>query len=125
MNVRREIDSLDRFLILLNLHRLVAIDIWQAADVVALQTAMQRRARQVRDRGLQAIEAVVQRQERMPPERDDDRLLLDRQHRGSGILRPVQTGDIANTCAETSRTVFWRFGQEVCDAVPGDKCDGS
>jgi hypothetical protein len=30
----------------------------------------------VRDRGLEAVEAVVERQERMPPEGDDDGFLL-------------------------------------------------
>ena len=88
MNVRREIDSLDRFLILLNLYRFVALNLGQPTDVVTLQTAMQRRARQVRDRGLERVKTVIQWQQRMPPERDDDRLLLDRQDRGSGILRP-------------------------------------
>jgi hypothetical protein len=33
----------------------------QSADPVALQAAMQRRAGQVRDRGLQRVEAVVER----------------------------------------------------------------
>ena len=49
-------------------------------DAMALQAAVQRRARQVRDRRLQGVEAVVERQQRMPAEGDDDRLLLDRQH---------------------------------------------
>ena len=35
----------------------VALDLGEARDVVALQAAVQRRARQVRDRGLQGIEA--------------------------------------------------------------------
>lgn len=41
----------------------VAVDLRQSADPMALQAAMQRRAGQVRDRGLERVEAVVQRQE--------------------------------------------------------------
>ena len=41
----------------------------QAADAVALETAVQRRAGQVRNRGLQRVQAVVQRQQRMPTPR--------------------------------------------------------
>jgi hypothetical protein len=44
---------------------------------MALQTAMQRRARQVRNGRLQSVEAVVERQQGMPSEGDDDRLFLD------------------------------------------------
>lgn len=40
------------------------------------------------DQLLSWIQAVVQRQQRMPAEDDDDRLLLDRQHRRVGRLRP-------------------------------------
>ncbi len=58
------------------LRRLVAVDIGQAADPVALQAAMQRRARQVRDRRLQGVEAVVQGKQSVTPKGDDDRLLL-------------------------------------------------
>lgn len=42
--------------------RLVAVDLWQPGDIVPLEAAMQRRAGQVRDRGLQSIEAIIQRQ---------------------------------------------------------------
>jgi len=34
------------------------------------------------------IEAIIQRQQRMPPERNDDRLLVESQHRGFCILWP-------------------------------------
>ena len=54
---------------------------------MTLQAAMQRRARQMRDGRLQGVQAVVQRQQRVPPEGDDDRLLFDRQDRRPGILR--------------------------------------
>ena len=63
-------------------------------DPVALQTAMQGRARQVRDGRLQGVEAVVERQQGMPSEGDDDGLFLDGQDRRSGLLRSRrQIGD--------------------------------
>ena len=40
------------------------------------------------DRGLQGIEAVVQRQKRVPPERDDHRLICFRHDGGPRLLRP-------------------------------------
>jgi hypothetical protein len=43
---------------------------------MTLQAAMQRRARQVRDRGLEGIKAVIQRQERVPAEGNNDGLLI-------------------------------------------------
>src|ERR1019366_5624323 len=46
------------------------------------QAAVQRGARQVRNRRLERIEAIVQRQERVPAKGNDDGLFLDRQHRG-------------------------------------------
>src|ERR1700730_17505770 len=49
---------------------------------------MQRRARQIRDRRLQRVEAIVERQERMPPKGYDDRLVLDRQHRRLCVFGP-------------------------------------
>jgi hypothetical protein len=53
----------------------------QSADTMALQTAMQRRACQARDRGLQGVEAIVQRQQPMLAESDNDGLVLNAQHR--------------------------------------------
>ena len=41
-----------------------------------LETAVQRRARQVRDRCLERVKTVVQRQKCMPPECDDKGLFL-------------------------------------------------
>jgi hypothetical protein len=40
----------------------------------------------VRDRRLQAIEAVVKRQQGMPAEGDNDRFLLDGEHGGARFL---------------------------------------
>lgn len=51
----------------------------QAADPVALKAAVQRRLRQMRDRGLEGVEAVVEGQQRALPEGDHYRLILDRQ----------------------------------------------
>jgi len=55
--------------------RLVTLDVRQAGDAVPLEASMQRRSGQMRDRRLQCVEAVVQRQQGMPAERDDGRLL--------------------------------------------------
>ncbi|WP_370311968.1 hypothetical protein [Sagittula sp.] len=51
---------------------LVSLDIRQTQNTVPRKTPMERRPRQVRDRGLQGIEGNVQRQQRIPPERADD-----------------------------------------------------
>ena len=48
----------------------------------------------MRDRRLQSIEAVIERQQRVAPEGDDDRLFLDGEHRRSWLLRSGrQVGD--------------------------------
>jgi hypothetical protein len=48
----------------------------QPRDPVALQTPVKGRARQMRDGGLQSVQAVVERQQGMPSEGDDDGLFL-------------------------------------------------
>jgi len=68
--------------------RLVAGHVGQPADAVALKAAMQGRARQVWDGGLQRVEAVIERQQRMAAEGDDHRLLLDGEHSRVNGLRP-------------------------------------
>ena len=40
----------------------------------------------MRDGRLQRVEAIVERQQRMPPKGDDDRLVLDGKHRRLGFL---------------------------------------
>jgi len=60
----------------------------QASNAVALQAAVQRGAGQVRQGRLQGVEAVVEQQERVAPQRDDDRLVLGAQHGGPRRLRP-------------------------------------
>jgi transposase-like protein len=62
----------------------------QPADAVALQTAMQRRAGQPRDRGVERIKTVVQWQEGVPAKRYDNGFLLQGGHRGAGSLGPVR-----------------------------------
>jgi hypothetical protein len=73
-----DVEVADRVGFELFLRGLVALNIRQATDPMALQAAVQRGPRQVRDRRLEGIEAIVEGQERLPPERDDDRLLVDR-----------------------------------------------
>jgi len=45
----------------------VAVHIGQARDTMPLKTTVQRRPRQMRDRRLQSVEAVISRQKSMPP----------------------------------------------------------
>jgi hypothetical protein len=55
---------------------------------------MQAGAGEVRQGRLEGVEAVVERQQRMTAEGNDDGLILDRQDRGSGLLRAsAQVGD--------------------------------
>jgi hypothetical protein len=66
-----------------------AAHLWEPADPVALQAAVQRGSGQVRDRGLQGVEAVVQRLQGVSAKGDDHRLLLGREHRRVRRLRPL------------------------------------
>ena len=65
----------------------VAGHLGQAADAMALQAAVQSRPGQVRNGGLKAIKAVIERQQRVPAEGHDDGLLLGCQHAGAHFLR--------------------------------------
>jgi hypothetical protein len=40
----------------------------------------------VREGGLQHVAAVIERQERVPPKSNEDRLFLEREHRGARLL---------------------------------------
>ena len=53
-----------------------AFDLRQPGDLVTLQTPVKGRAGQMRDRRLQGIKAVVERQQSMPSEGDDDGLFI-------------------------------------------------
>jgi hypothetical protein len=89
-----DVEVADRVALELLLCRPVALDIGQTTNAMALQAAMQRRSRQVRDRRLQRVEAVVERQQSVAPERDDDRLFLRRQHRRAWLFGTSwQVGD--------------------------------
>src|SRR5271163_2458807 len=77
----------DRIGLELALRRSFAFDLGQPRDPVALQTPVKGRARQMRDGGLQSVQAVVERQQSMPSEGDDDRLFLCGQDSRSGFLR--------------------------------------
>jgi hypothetical protein len=65
----------------LALGRSSAFDLRQAGDSMTLKAAMQRLARQMRDRRLQRVMAVVERQQSMPAESNDNRLFLNGQDR--------------------------------------------
>ena len=56
-----------------------AFDLRQSGDPMTLKATMQGRARQMRDGGLQGIEAVIERQQSMPSEGNDDGLLFNGQ----------------------------------------------
>ena len=71
------------------LARPVALNLGQAADPVALQKPVQRRAGQVWNCGLQAIQAVVQWQERVPAKSEDDRLLSAVSTVERGVFGPM------------------------------------
>jgi hypothetical protein len=71
------VEEADRIGLEPRLWLLVALDIRQPPDPMPLQTAVQRRAGQAGDCRLKRVKAVVERQQRMAPEGDDDRLLLD------------------------------------------------
>jgi hypothetical protein len=53
-----------------------AFDLRQPGDPVALQTPVKGRARQMRDGGLQGVQAVIERQQSMSSEGNDDGLFL-------------------------------------------------
>ena len=67
---------------------LVASHVRQSRDAVTLQAPMQRRTGQMWDRWLQGIEAVIQRQQRVPAKSNDGRLLGLGQDRRARFLWP-------------------------------------
>lgn len=60
----------------------------QSADAMALETAMESRAGELRNGCLEGVEAVVQRQERVLAKGDDNGLLFASQGRGEPLLWP-------------------------------------
>src|ERR1039457_2715627 len=67
---------------------LVAFHIGQPADAVPLKTPVQRRAGQLRNRGLERVEAIVQRQQRLLAEGNCYRFLFLGQDSRVRLLRP-------------------------------------
>jgi len=55
---------------------------WQAADAVALQAAVQRRATQVRDGFLKRVEAIIKGQQGLLAKQDDGGFFRRREHGG-------------------------------------------
>src|SRR6516164_1392915 len=89
-----DMEIADRIGLELASRRGFAFDLRKPGDPVALQTAMEGRTRQMRDGWLQSVEAVVERQQGMPPESDDHSLLLDGHDRRPRLLRACrQIGD--------------------------------
>ena len=73
-----EVEVTDRVTLEGFLSGLITGDLRQTADRVAFKAPMQGGPGQMRDRRLQGVEAVVQRQQCMLAEGDDDRFLLRR-----------------------------------------------
>ena len=67
---------------------LVLIRCWKARDPVALEQAMEGRPGQVRDRVLQGIKTVIQRQQRMLAKRNTRSFLRHSEHSRAGIFPP-------------------------------------
>lgn len=65
----------------------IALYIRKPVDAMPLKTAMQRGAGQLRDGGLERVEAVIQRQQRVLAKGDDDGFLFQRKHRGMRRFR--------------------------------------
>ena len=70
------------------LPRLRSFDLRQPADLMALEAAVQRRPRQMRDARLKRVEAVIERQQGVLSEGDDHRLLFRAQDGRTHLLRP-------------------------------------
>ena len=97
-----DVEVADRIGLELLANQLVAFDLRQTADPMALQAAIQRGPRQVRNGRLQRVEAVIQRQQRVLAEGDDDRLLFQRQQRRAGLLRPGRPLRCASSTSQPS-----------------------
>src|SRR5215210_7590131 len=83
-----DVEVADRIRLEPLLRGLVALGLGQARDAVALQAAVQTGAGQVREGGLERIEAVIQRQKRVPPKGDNHGFLRQGQHGRSRRFQP-------------------------------------
>src|SRR5258705_1953360 len=63
---------------------LVSLDLRQPADAMPFQATVQRGASQLRNRGLQGVQTVIERQQSVLANRNDDGLLLRGQDGGAG-----------------------------------------
>jgi hypothetical protein len=68
----------------------VAFHVGQAVDAMTLQTAMKGRAGELRNRSLECVEAIVQRQQRVLVESYEDVFLLNSQTVDLGMLGPIR-----------------------------------
>ena len=71
-----EVEEADRIGLEFAFGRGFAFVLGQARDPMTLKATMQGRARQMRDRRLQSVQAIVERQQCMPSEGDDHGLFL-------------------------------------------------
>jgi hypothetical protein len=79
-----DMEEADRIAVELLPPGLVSLHLWQPADAMPFQATVQRGACQRWNRGLQGVQTVIERQERVLAKRDDDGLLLHRQYGGPG-----------------------------------------
>jgi hypothetical protein len=82
-----DVEIADRVALELLPSGLAAVHFRQPADAVPFQTAMQRRAGQVREGRLQSIEAIIEGQQSMPAESNNDGFFLHAQDRRVRMLR--------------------------------------
>jgi hypothetical protein len=75
----------------------------EAGDAVALKSAMQEGARQMRDRWLHWVKAMIERPQRVTSESGDDGLFLKREHRRNRLFRPCLQVSSGTFDASTSR----------------------
>jgi len=84
-----------------------------------LEQPVQRRSGQVRDRRLQRVEAVVERQQRVAPEGDCQRLLFFAENGRTGLLRPHRR------IADAIAILPFRDGLGVHAVLPAQRRDRS
>src|SRR5262249_61530117 len=82
-----DVEVADRVCLELALYAIAVPDVREPRDAVPLQAAVQGRARQMRDRRLKGIQAVVERQQRMLAKRDDGGVVFERQGRRLRVFR--------------------------------------
>lgn len=93
----------------------------QPGDAVALEAAMQGAAAEVGDSVLQAAQHIVQRQQRLLPERHDDGFLCRRQHRTLRRVRPHQSRSINYRISGARVPVLKDLDAFIFDDTPVDE----